>query len=79
MSITFSGWPLTRISHEHCVAFQNISVFQEVRLCFNFSLNQHNVHQISPCGLIATMIKTFVMLQGFFKTLHKSTINSKFN
>jgi hypothetical protein len=33
---------LARISHEHHVDFQNISIFQEVRYSFNFSLNQHN-------------------------------------
>jgi hypothetical protein len=38
---------LTRISHEHCVDFQNITIFQEIRHCCNLFLNLHNVHQRS--------------------------------
>jgi hypothetical protein len=44
---------LTRSSHEHCVDFQNISVLQEIRHSFNFSLNQHLCSpKVSPCGAI---------------------------
>ncbi|MGB3224542.1 MAG: hypothetical protein WBB23_17200, partial [Desulforhopalus sp.] len=32
---------LSRISHEHCVDFQDILFFQEVRHSFNFSLTPH--------------------------------------
>jgi hypothetical protein len=39
---------LSRISHEHCVDLQNIPDFQEDPRCFNFSLDQHNVHQLNP-------------------------------